>query len=151
MEIQPLADRPDVVPMLAEWLYSEWNAFDGRLPNDIEAQLRENLHRDSLPITFIALMGSDVIGTVSLDESDLPPYDHLSPWLASLYVVPSCRRAGVGHALVNHVIAFAQEREVSPIYLWTAGPIRLYDKCGWRVFCCETYSGRPIRIMRWPQ
>jgi len=148
MQIRALADLPEAIPTLAEWFCAEWQAFDGRSRGQIEAQLRDNLHRDSLPITFVAMDGSEVIGTVSLDLADLPPYDHLSPWLASLYVMPPRRREGVGRALVNHLADYARERGLSPLYLWTPGSTRMYAECGWEAFESATYAGRPITIMR---
>ena len=150
MEIRPLADVPAAIPVLAESFYTEWHSYDGRSRAEIEVLLRDSLNRDALPITFVALTGFEVIGTVSLDLSDLPSYDYFSPWLASLYVVPSHRRAGVGRALVEHIVAFAQERGISPIYLWTPGSTRLYKQCGWKVLGADVYSGRPITLMRRP-
>src|SRR5688572_2594307 len=125
MHIRLLADLPEAIPTLAEWFHAEWHAFDGRSRSEIEAQLRDNLNRDSLPITFVAVDTTEVIGTVSLELSDLPPYDHLSPWLASLYVEPPRRRAGVGQALVSHAAEFARQRGLSTLYLWTAGSTRI--------------------------
>jgi GNAT superfamily N-acetyltransferase len=147
-EIRLLTDVPAAIPVLAEWFHAEWHPYDGRSIAEIEVQLRDCLNRESLPITFLALDGTEVIGTVTLDTSDLPPYDHLSPWLASLYVVPSRRREGVGRALVEHLVAFALERGFSPIYLWTHGATRLYEECGWKVLCRDVYSGRTITLMR---
>jgi GNAT superfamily N-acetyltransferase len=148
MEIRRLDDVPAAIPALAEWFHAEWHHYDGRSIAETEAQLRDCLNRDSLPITFLALRDSEVIGTVSLDTSDLPQYDHLSPWLASLYVVPTHRRVGVGRALVEHLVGFARVRGISPIYLWTPGSTRLYEECGWQILCCDVYSGRPIALMR---
>jgi GNAT superfamily N-acetyltransferase len=148
MEIRLLADVPAAIPALAEWFHAEWHYYDGRSIAETEAQLRDCLNRDSLPITFLALCDSEVIGTVSLDTSDLPNYDHLSPWLASFYVLPSRRREGVGRALVEHLVAFARVRGISPIYLWTPGSTRLYEECGWQILCCDAYSGRSITLMR---
>ena len=150
MEIRPLADHPDAIPTLAEWFHAEWHSYDGRSRAEIEHQLRDSLNHNSLPITFIAVSSADVIGTVSLDKSDLPLYDHLSPWLASLYVVPIRRRAGVGRALVRHLVTFARERGISPLYLWTPGSTRFYEECGWKTLCSDVYSGRSITVMRWP-
>ena len=148
MEIRLLADVPAAIPALAEWFHAEWHHYDGRSIAETEAQLRDYLNRDSLPITFLALSDSAVIGTVSLDTSDLPYYDHLSPWLASLYVLPSRRCEGIGRALIEHLVTFALERGISPIYLWTPVSTRLYEGCGWQLLCCDVYSGRPITLMR---
>src|SRR4029453_7094470 len=119
MQIRLLGDVPSAIPVLAEWFCAEWHDFDGRSRSEIEVLLRHSLSRDALPVTFVALESTEVIGTVTLDVSDLPHYDHLTPWLASLYVVPSRRRAGLGRALIKHLVTFALERGYSPIYLWT--------------------------------
>jgi GNAT superfamily N-acetyltransferase len=148
MQIRFLADLPEAIPTLAEWFCAEWHAFDGRSRAEIETQLHGCLNRDSLPITFVAAEGAEVIGSVSLDLSDLPPYDHLSPWLASLYVVPPRRREGVGRALVNHLAGYARERGLSPLYLWTPGSTQMYEECGWEAIGSDNYGGRPITIMR---
>jgi GNAT superfamily N-acetyltransferase len=135
------------VPLLAEWFYKEWHKFDGRSLAEIETQLTENLAHDFIPITFLTWSGSDLVGTVSLDLSDLPTFDHLSPWLASLYVVPAARGRGIGAALVRHAQAFAASRGIRRIHLWTPGSTRLYERCGWRVFERTTYNSWPITLM----
>jgi predicted N-acetyltransferase YhbS len=147
--IHPLADHPEAVTILADWFFTEWNDFDGRTRSEIENQLRANLNLDSIPITFVALQGASVIGTVSLDVSDLPSHDYLSPWLASLYVLPEFQRQGLGRALISHVTAFARSQRLPNIYLWTASSTRLYERCGWRKLLATTYSDQPITIMKW--
>ena len=149
--IRPLADLPEAILLLADWFYAEWHDFDGRSLANIEAQLAENLGRDSIPITFLAQSGSEVIGTVSLDRSDLPSYDHISLWLGSLYVLPVARGAGVATALVRHVQQFATSRAKTPLYLWTPGPIGLYENCGWTVSQRTIYNSQPVTLMRFIQ
>jgi GNAT superfamily N-acetyltransferase len=149
MTISPLADISEAIPILAGWLHDEWHAFDGRAKGFIEAELKGNLNRDLVPISFIAQSEGHLLGTVSLDTSDLAPFDYLSPWLASLYVVPSARGRGIGHALVRHAQQFATSHAFCPIYLWTPGSTRLYESCGWRVFERSTYNSKPITLMRY--
>lgn len=149
MLIEPLADCAEAIPMLAQWFCAEW-PYEGRSRGAVETQLRENLNRDRLPITWVHRAGVQVIGTVSLDLSDLPlpAYEQLSPWLASLYVVPSARGRGVGRALVNHLLDFARRSSISTVYLWTPGSTGLYEKCGWKIFDTATYAGRAITLMQ---
>ena len=149
MLIEPLADCAEAIPMLAQWFCEEW-PYEGRLRGAVEAQLRENLNRDRVPITWVRRAGVQVIGTVSLDLSDLPlaAYAQLSPWLASLYVIPSARGRGVGRALVNHLLDFARRSSISRVYLWTPGSTGLYEKCGWKTFDATTYAGRAITLMQ---
>ena len=148
MTISPLADLPTSISLLAGWFHREWSTFDGRSVKMIEAQLAENLSRDSLPITFLAIQESNLIGTVSLDLSDLPSHDHLSPWLASLFVVPGARGRGNGTALIRHAQEFARSHCTGRLYLWTPGPTRMYERCGWIEIERTFYGSRPITIMR---
>ncbi len=149
MLIGPLASYAEAIPTLAQWFCDEW-PYEGRSRDEAEAQLRENLNRDRLPITWVCRSGEQVIGTISLDLSDLPlpAYAHLSPWLASLYVVPSARGQGVGLALVNHLLGFARRCSISVAYLWTPGSTKLYEKCRWKVLGTASYAGHPITPMQ---
>lgn len=146
--ICPLHNRPAAIPLLASWFHSEWSTFDCRPVPIIEAQLSENLSKESIPTTFLALVGSTVVGTVSLDTSDLPSHDQLTPWLASLFVLPEMRGRGIATALVNHAQSFAALQRVSWLYLWTPGSTRLYERCGWAEIERTTYGSRPITVMR---
>ena len=149
--IRPLGEIPQATRVLAEWFHDQWHDYDGRSVAAIEAQLAENFGLGAVPITFVAESGSDLIGTVSIDLSDLPEFDYLSPWLASLYVVPSSRRAGIGTALVQKALAFAHAHRISVLYLWTPRSTRLYKNCGWTVFDSTTYNSQAITLMRFNQ
>ena len=148
MTIRPLADVPESIEILARWFHEEWQTFDGRSTDIIAAQLAENLNRDSVPITFVALRNSQLVGTISLDLSDLPPFDHLSPWLASFYVLPAARNAGIGTALIRHLQQFASAHGITTLYLWTPGSTRIYEHCGWRIFQRTTYNSHPITLLQ---
>ena len=128
--------------------FDEWHQFDGRSREEIEAQLSGNLNRDRLPITFVAHQDAVLLGTVSLDLTDFLPMDHLSPWLASLYVDAPFRGRGVGRALVGHLQDFASSRGIGPLHLWTPGSTQLYLHCGWTVFASANYGGQPVTILR---
>jgi hypothetical protein len=78
--ISPLADVPDALQLLARWLYNEWHAFDGRAKELIEVQLAENLNRDVDPISFVAQADAQLLGTISVDVSDLPHFDAQIRW-----------------------------------------------------------------------
>lgn len=148
MRILPLADHPECIPALARWFHDEWSGFDGRSVDSIAEQLQANLNRDRIPITFLAMRGAELLGTISIELSDLPPRDDLSPWLASLFVAPSARRRGVGTALCHHVLQFAAEHDILELHLWTPGPPAFYLRQGWRVTENLLYAGQPISLMR---
>ena len=149
MHIEPLANYPEAIPTLARWFHNEW-PYENRSLDARETQLRQNLNRDRLPITWVAREAGETIGTVSLDLADLPlpDFTQLSPWLASLFVIPPARGRGVGPALVNHLLEFARNRSLAPLYLWTPGSTKLYEKCGWNIFDTAVLAGHPITLMR---
>ena len=146
--IRPLADRPESIPVLARWFHTEWSGIDGRSLISIEMQLRENLSPDSIPITFLAEVQTQIVGTVSLDISDFPGLDHFTPWVASLYVAPPVRQKGIGTALLFHVQQFAKWRKLEPLYLWTLRDIRFFENSGWRTLRHTTYNSHPVTVMR---
>ncbi len=149
MHIEPLANYPEAIPTLARWFNDEW-PYENRSLDARETQLRENLNRDRSPITWVAREGGETIGTVSLDLADLPlpDYAQLTPWLASLYVIPPARGRGVGSALVNQLLEFARSHSLATLYLWTPGPTKLYERCGWKTFNTAVFAGHPIALMR---
>jgi GNAT superfamily N-acetyltransferase len=142
-----LADVPAAIPTMAKWFYDEWHTFDGRSIDQITAQLSDNLNRHSLPITFVAHENLEIMGTVSLDISDLPEFDCYSPWLSSLYVHEGHRGKGVASTLVSHLKHFACSGGVTPLYLWTPGSTSLYERLGWFEISRRSYRYKDITIM----
>ena len=147
IKIVTLAERPGAVPLVAQWFYDEWNSYDGRPLSMVETQLRQNLNQTIWPITFLALHNDKAVGTISLDHEDLPSHDsRYSPWLASLYILPTYRHQGIGKLLIGHLLKFARTQKLSHLYLWTSGPTELYEKCGWSILEQTEYDGRPITV-----
>ena len=149
MLIEPLANCPEIIPTLAQWICDEW-PYEERTRGAAETQLQGNLNRDRLPMTWVCRSGEQVIGTVSLDLSDLPlpAYTHLSPWLASLYVVPSARGRGAGGALMKQVLDFSRRGSISTVYLWTPGSTAMYEKRDWKILGTDTYASHSITVMQ---
>ena len=146
--IIPLADRPDLIPTLARWFVDEWGDVDGRPLPQVEEQLRGNLGRDTVPMTWLAMEGDVLVGTISLDRHDLPGFDHLSPWLACLYVVREHRQRGIARRLVEHLIGHAQRIGVPVVYLWTWNLTSWYGTMGWRTIDHTEIAGHGITVMR---
>ena len=150
MTIAPLADYPQFIPELAEAFFREWNAMDGRSLRDNENQLRANLQRDRLPISFVAVEQDDWIGTVSVDLSDFPGPAHLSPWLACLYVKEAHRRQGLGRKLVLHTLDFARAQRIPKLYLWNHAKESLYLPLGWINAGTFLNVGHSMTLMEFP-
>ncbi len=149
MKLKYLIDHPEFYPLVAQWNWDEWHALlVERSAEEFETWLRANVRRDSIPTTLLAFEGMDVVGMVSLVVQDLELSRERSPWLASLYVVPSHRRKGLGRALVQSAIDEADRRGFQKLYLYTPGQEAFYTGLGWKRVESIRYRSVPITIMR---
>jgi N-acetylglutamate synthase-like GNAT family acetyltransferase len=151
--VVPLGERPDVVPKVAAWLYEQWGYFHDH--DSVERRIRElneRLRLHELPVAFVALASNAPdampIGTASLTPDDLETRPDLTPWLASVYVQAEHRRAGVGAALVQAVVAHARRLGIDTLYLFTEDRTDFYEQLGWSQIGPEVCRGHPVTIMK---
>ena len=71
------------------------------------------------------------MGSASLLVEDVPEWRHLTPWVASLYVVPSERGKKIGTQLVRHAVPVAGQLGVKTVFLLTPGQAEFYRRLGW--------------------
>ncbi len=150
--ILPLARRPDVIPILAGWLFEEWGDYHEHDSVDCRiAELTERLADERLPLTFAAFESdapdAAVIGTAALTADDMDTRLDLTPWLASVLVTPTARGRGVGSALVRAVVVEAAAQGFERLYLFTEGQQALYARLGWGALEDCDYHGYHVTIM----
>jgi predicted N-acetyltransferase YhbS len=135
-QIEQLAERPDLVPVVATWIYQEWwTTVDGASADTLTDLLRAHMVPDQMPLTLVASLETLPVGTATLLLHDVgtEQWPELSPWLAAVYVVPEYRYQGIGAALVNAIVAKASALGVPALYLQTLGSEKFYARLGWRV------------------
>jgi len=150
LHIDFLCYHQQFIPQLAEFLWKEWARF--YLPfnitniEQVKADLRKNCNIDRVPITLIATINSELVGTVSFGNDDLPatPYQ---PWLMSLFVLPQFRGQGIAKQLIQRVIQLAKQLGYSTVYLWTEDKQEMYSRLGWKFFQETVYAWAKITIM----
>jgi len=148
LSIEHLADHKDVVPTVAAWVYAQWPHFNpGATLEDIVGKLTERTVRHRIPETFVALHEGKPVGTASLVSSDLPTPQHLSPWLASVYVVPEYRNRGIGSRLVERVAAEAITLRIGKLYLYTPDKVPFYTRLGWSALRHTEHFGIDVAVM----
>jgi len=149
IQIEYLVDHADAVPLLAQWHYAEWNhLLPGWTYDEAVTDLRRHTGRRTVPTTLVAIEDSLVIGSASLLVDDLVGWEHLSPWVASVYVVPERRGQGVGRLLVTRATEEARELGFSAVFLWTARQRAFYERLGWKEIVLAR-QGRPeVAIMQ---
>lgn len=144
-----LTDHPEFFPIVAQWNWDEWHALlSERSAAEFETWLRENVQRGAIPTTLLAFEETAVVGTVSVMDFDLELSNDLSPWLASLYVVPSHRGKGLGRRLVRAAIDEATRLGFRTLYLYTPGQETFYAALGWKPVKSVRYRSQPITIMQ---
>jgi monoamine oxidase len=156
VSIASLSGHRELAAVLARWHHDEFGyLYDERIWNREIAtfELEAMAEPGSDDITWIAFEGTapdehTLLGSVSLIGSDdLPGFEQLSPWLASLYITPRARRASLGGRLVDCVIAEAAERGHDYLHLFTAGQDAYYLARGWRSLTELDHRGRRAVVM----
>lgn len=142
------ADRPDLIPLVANWL---WDAFwqpNGHRLEEVREILSEADAETGPPQSFVLLAGDIPCGTASLMSADLEIRHDIGPWLAGVYVVPEARGQGCAQRLVLAVEEAARRAGDTSLYLHTSDARPLYEKLGWYAVEETLENGRPVTIMR---
>ena len=149
MEIIPLGTQAQHAEPLAalhaaEWghLYAGWNA------TTVLAEFAAQQSDGRLPTTLIAVAGASLLGSVSLIFDDLPGWEELNPWLASFYVLPDYRRAGIGAQLLNAAEETLRSQGFATAYLFTETRIGYFAAHGWLTYKQTSIVDLPITIMQ---
>jgi predicted N-acetyltransferase YhbS len=144
-----LADCPAIINLLATWFHREWGSRNPMLTVDsIKHSLEERLNRDSLPLTFVAFLGKEPIGSASLKINEMEIYPQYLHWLGAVYVLPEYRNQRVGTQTIAHSISEARRLGVSELYLYTREHETLYAKFGWQPLERSFYHGREVVVMK---
>lgn len=128
MQIIPLYQAPHHAEQVTDWIWQEFGSADSR---DFFASVVASSQKEgALPLTFIALEGDRLLGTVGLWRCDLISRQDLWPWLAALYIDESQRCKGLSGKLQCHVIHYARECGFETLYLYSACK-DYYERFGW--------------------
>lgn len=147
--IDYLGDHPALAPALAR---AHVEAFGPLLPEwsveEAEQELRSHAARRAIPTTLVAFGDDDWLGSVSLLQNDHGKSREWSPWLASLYVRPQARGAGVATALIRRCIDEAAALGTGTLYLYCQGPlVEFYRGKGWRRHRRATLGRIAVEVM----
>ncbi|MEO6516528.1 MAG: GNAT family N-acetyltransferase [Steroidobacteraceae bacterium] len=110
-------------------------------------RLRSHLNKANLPMAWVAHDNGVVLGTAALRITDLPGYDHLTPWLSGVFVLPQYQRRGIATALCRHVEACAVNMGHVQLYLFTLDQRALYERLGWHCLDKGTWMGVEADVM----
>lgn len=144
-----LAQHPQLVPLLASWVFAQWgeqyrmSSLDQPLQN-----FSERLHADRFPLSFVAFVDSVPIGTASLKLREMTTHPQLEHWVGAVYVLPAYRHRGIGSSLMQAAEDKARELGVGMLYLHTSDRERYYLRRGWETIEQPAYLGMRVAVMK---
>ncbi|HEX7243292.1 MAG TPA: GNAT family N-acetyltransferase [Longimicrobiaceae bacterium] len=150
VRVVPLADRPELVPVVAGWIFAEWgHLWPGTTPEAVRADITAYCRPDALPLVLVACEdgGGACVGTASLraHSDGFPPA--LTPWLVRVYVPPEARGRGVGAGLVRAAEETARALGAPRLYLCTPDRQAFYARLGWSADGRATYHDQAVTVM----
>lgn len=146
--IVTLADRPDLVAIVGYWQWQEWGRARGRRLESVRRDVAPLAKRHSAEAGFVLLDGETPVGTACLTLEDLDTRPDLTPWLASVFVLPEQRGRGHASALVRAVEQAAAARGHRRLWLFTWTSMPLYARLGWKTVGLEEHHGGAVTLMR---
>lgn len=147
----------EVVPFSAEasiaakWLNECFGVDMGFSLAETEGWCND-LARAESEALMIAKMEHRIIGIVVVCECDLEGYEHLTPWLSSLFVPVADRGNNIGELLTNEATHWASKQNYRDLYLYAEmGKLSpYYQSLGWRGIEDIQVHGKAFQIMRKP-
>jgi GNAT superfamily N-acetyltransferase len=109
--------------------------------------MQEHLEKKDVPATYVAFIDDQPVGSASVLVSDMPEKPELTPWLASVYVLPECRRQKVGRALVKKIMDHVRNAGIKRFYLYTPDREHFYAHMGWQTIEKMQYHGADVTLM----
>lgn len=152
-------DSPELV-RVADWLHDAWGHHEPELDAAQHCQaLRALCGGAGVPSVFVAravgtrdhgMQGigeGELVGTACLVDEDLAPRPWLSPWLASVYVLPEWRGRGIASTLVRRVEQEARRAGIKRLYLFTPDQQALYRRLGWGELETLEFADEQVMVM----
>jgi N-acetylglutamate synthase-like GNAT family acetyltransferase len=148
-EIVTLADRPDLAAIISAWIWNEWSKHDGFSYEETLEYVAASSGGEDIPQSFVLLVDGEPVGTSSLVAADLKERPDLTPWMASVFVIPEARRRGHVIPLIQAVEAAAVAASIPTLWLHTDTAARIYASSGWRTAEIIQRAGKnPATLMR---
>lgn len=148
ISIVSTSQRPDLVPVVARWLWDLFWRRDGYSLEDTLSAVRESVPVRPMPRTFVLLADDVPIGTASLVAQDLDERPDLTPWLAGVFVEAHARGRGYATHLIAAVEDAARTASIPTLWLYTNSAESLYARAGWQTVETVQHNGKPYALMK---
>ena len=149
IEIVHVADRPDLLPLVGQWLYDAFWRGHGHTLDEVQGWIATATARHGTPQTFVALVDGTPAATASFFPEDLTERPALTPWLAGVYTEPAFRGLDLATRVVRRVEQAAREAGHDTLWLYTTKAEGLYRKLGWETVEIVPREGKSaVPVMR---
>jgi predicted N-acetyltransferase YhbS len=153
LRIVSLGDERALLRSLACLHHEEWSRVSPfKTIAEHEKKLSFRISAHPPPATYVLLVEGEVAGSVSLlkhdDIANIRP--DLSPWLASLLVVPKFRGLRYGRKLIAYCADRARALGSPTLYLYTNTHPDYYERLGWRAIERLMVRGAEATVMELP-
>ncbi|MGD9364969.1 MAG: GNAT family N-acetyltransferase [Desulfobacteraceae bacterium] len=149
IEIRYLADCPEVIPALASWTFEQWGQQYKMESIRVQLELFANrVNRDKIPLSLVAFLDTQPVGTASLKVREMTTHTHLPYWLGAVFVVEKFRNRGIGTELISRATDKARHLGVETLYLHTPDKAGLYLRLGWEKIERTVYYDHEVVIMK---
>lgn len=150
LRFENLADRPDAVPLVAEWYFGEWGYLNpASTLEKVADRLIASMNHDAIPLVVLAVMGDEVIGSAELKYREMTIYPEKEHWLGGVFVVPEHRGKGVAARLIDAVVETARILGVDLLHVQTERlDGGLYRQLGWQCTERVCYRGLDVLVLQ---
>jgi len=149
MQILNLHEVPEYLSTVAQWLLDEWGQYiPGGSVARAEALLSMRPNAEGLPLSVVAVDDEYPVGVARLTSHDMNIRPMLSPWLASVFVLPTLRGRGIGTALCHEIVESARTLGFSELYLFTPDRASFYARQGWSPIETTSYRDKTVTVMQ---
>ncbi len=142
------AERPDLAPVVASWLWDSFARARGRSFEETLEAVQASVTASLMPRTFVLLVDGRPVGTASLAEQDLEARPDLTPWLAAVFVEPESRGRGLAADLIAAVEDECRKRSIPTLWLYTRTAENVYTRAGWRKVETVARNSKSYALMR---
>ncbi|MGR2739369.1 GNAT family N-acetyltransferase [Billgrantia sp. Q4P2] len=140
-------DSPHVATV-ASWTFAEWGHLNpGHTAETWREAFRRECGEGGVPSVFVAMQCDQPVGTAALMAEDMASRGELTPWLASVFVLPEWRGRGIAARLIRRVEEEAADSGFDQFYLYTPDQQGLYRRLGWQDHEELSYRGEEVSIM----
>jgi len=145
-----LADRKDMLPVVAKWYYDEWGKSQPDNTYKITlAKIESQMNSDRVPLHILAVQDGAVVGVAQLKMQEMKTYPEDTYWVGGVFVPLEARARGVGIDLVLEIIRIAKAFKIKILYLQTEqfdGGI--YARAGFKPVERVVYKGTEVLVMK---